>query len=81
MSKLDNFLKNLEDFELAAFYKYRFETFIPSTQENIIKCLKERNIEISTINSFIESTKKQNRDNKNNRNCPRWLFEALLCVK
>lgn len=71
MSRLDNFLKNLEDYELAAFYKYRFETFIPSTQENIVRYLNERNIDISTIDLFIESTKKQNQDKKSNKYCPR----------
>lgn len=52
MSKLLNFLKTLTDFELAQFYKYRYNQFLPNSKDKIVSELKERDMNIMDLDSY-----------------------------
>ncbi|WP_139957805.1 hypothetical protein [Flavicella sediminum] len=56
MSKLENFLSNLEDFELASFYHFRFNSFLKYSKKIILNELKRRNIEELEVNKYLPVT-------------------------
>jgi len=70
MSKLQDFIDSLEDFELGAFYKYRFESFMKGSQDKILKELEKRNISIDSIDSLIDKNSKLDSEVEN-KYCPR----------
>ncbi len=70
MSKLQDFIDSLEDFELGAFYNYRFESFMKGSQEKILKELEKRNISIDSVDSLIDKNRKSDSEIQN-KYCPR----------
>jgi hypothetical protein len=67
MSKLIHFLKTLDDFELAQFYRYRYNQFMPRSKEKILAELNDRAMKINELEHY---TKKENISNEKSR-CPR----------
>lgn len=55
MSRLLNFLKTLTDFELAQFYKFRYNQFLPGSKDKILSELKERGMDINSLNSYRQN--------------------------
>ncbi|MDX1828621.1 MAG: hypothetical protein R3342_03650 [Lutibacter sp.] len=53
MSELKKFLHDLEDFELASFYHFRFNSFMKNSKEKILNELKSRNIKEYQIDKYL----------------------------
>ena len=65
MSKIKNFLNGLDDYELAFFVKFKYKTYMKSTQFKIKEILIERNLNESKIDQLIlENPKSKLNDNK-----------------
>ncbi|MGY0408040.1 MAG: hypothetical protein ACWIPJ_06760 [Polaribacter sp.] len=65
MSRIQNFLNELDDYELAFFAKFKLMTYMKSTQLKIKEILIERNLNESKINQLIsENPKSKLNDNK-----------------
>ena len=77
MSRLNNFLKTLTDFELAQFYNYRFHQFLPSSKQKIEAEFKERGLEIEKLDCYV---KKENIINKKAQ-CPRCHSNKFYTAK
>lgn len=54
MSKLVTFLEQLDDHELACFYKYRFEQFITGSKEKIMTEMQKREMNTTNYERFIQ---------------------------
>jgi len=72
MRKIEFFLAQLANFELANFYKYRFDSFMPSSQNSILAELKKRSIGLGEIEKYTAPPKKYV-ENINKELCPRCL--------
>ncbi|MBI9056029.1 MAG: hypothetical protein JEY96_19565 [Bacteroidales bacterium] len=70
MRRLQYFIDSLEDFELLAFYKYRFESFMKGSQEKILKELDKRDFSLDSIDTLIVKNKKPESEIKDEY-CPR----------
>ncbi len=70
MSKLKEFLEQLEDYELANFYKYRYDSFMPSSMEMIDTEIGNRKMDLS--NDTLYQPDKIIEKNSQNY-CPRCL--------
>lgn len=57
MKKIELFLTQLENFEVANFYKFKFDSFMPGSQNCILKELKKRNIDVNEIDKFTTPPK------------------------
>lgn len=69
-TSLTTFIEALEDWQLATFYKFRFDEFMPDSKEKISIELNKRNIRIKDIDYII--SKYQIEPNPNSPNfCPR----------
>jgi len=69
MSRLEEFIDTLEDFELLAFYKYRYNTFLRDSQVKIITEIENRGLNLKDIDVFITNAKNMGIDDDNY--CPR----------
>ena len=68
--RLSVFLELLEDYELAFFYKYRFNSFMEGSRNKILKEFEKRNIRIDSIDEIIRKHINDNIE-KNSNACPR----------
>ena len=79
--KLKDKLSELEDFELAFIYKYRYDSFLEKTKNLIIRELESRNLKENQINSLInsrlEESKKKPAEDKVIR-CPRCTTQKIF---
>jgi len=71
MSRLQEFLDSLEDYELGAFYKYRFDSFMSGSSQKIIKELEKRRINPTQIDRLIEQAKETIGAITDKEYCPR----------
>lgn len=71
MSKLQTFLDSLEDYELLALYKYRYESFMKGSKSKIIGTIKKRKLNIEEIDEHIERAKCTAGEIKDSVCCPR----------
>ena len=71
MSKLQEYIESLVNYELGALYKYRFDTFMKGSQEKILKELSKRKLSIDSIDKLIEENRKPIDEIKDNKCCPR----------
>jgi hypothetical protein len=70
MSRIQNFLNELDDYELAFFAKFKLMTYMKSTQLKIKEILIERNLNESKINQLISENPKS-KLNDNRERCTR----------
>ena len=72
MSKLELFVKEIEDYELASLYHYRFNSFMPYSKKIILNELKKRNIREDNINRYLISENAELKNKVSKREiCPR----------
>ncbi len=71
MSSLQNYIRALEDFELLALYKYRYDTFMKRSRNKIMTEIKNRNLNLEQIDDYINKAKGTDVELKNSDCCPR----------
>ena len=71
MSVLENYIVDLEDFELLALYKYRYDTFMKNSQKKIVTEIHKRNLDLKHIDDYISKAKGRDEELKNSVCCPR----------
>ena len=72
MNKLELFVKEIEDYELASLYHYRFNSFMPYSKKIILNELRERNIRQDNINKYLKKENAELKDQVLKREiCPR----------
>tara|TARA_B100000809_G_scaffold101249_1_gene99812 strand:+ start:865 stop:1278 length:414 start_codon:yes stop_codon:yes gene_type:complete len=82
MSKLKLFVKEIEDFELASLYHYRFKSFMPYSKKIIINELYERNIKEDNIKKYLKTVNIELSVQINNLEiCPRCLSNEFYNSK
>ena len=76
MSKISDFLNELDDYELAFFAKFKLSTYMKVTQSKIKEYLVERNLNESKIERLItENPKSKLEDNL--KRCPRCYSDKI----
>ncbi len=68
--KLNDIIEQLEDFELAALYFYRFPSLMDDSKQKVLNALKERNIDVNKIEKYLQ---KNTLSSTNQDVCPRCL--------
>ena len=53
MSKQKEFIEKLEDFELASFYKFRFQSFMDGSKRITLAELERRKINVDDIEKYL----------------------------
>ena len=76
MSRVKNFLTELDDFELAYFAKFKLLTYMKETQSEIKEYLIERNLNQSKIDRLISENPKSKLNDDRER-CPRCYSDKL----
>lgn len=73
---LISFLEKLENWQLAYFYKYRFEEFLPKSKEKILIEFRKRRLQTSDVDSIINNkpTKQSNSELKECSRCGSHYF-------
>jgi len=72
MSKVKNFISNLNDNELASFYHFRFNSFMKNSKKIILDELKSRNIKEYQIDKYLPKlNKKIEQDVSAEKICPK----------
>lgn len=72
MSKLEFFLNNLSDIELAFFFKYRYNEFLDNSKIKINNEIKARNLSNDDLTNLILTSKiSKNNHSRNDLLCPR----------
>ena len=64
MSRIKNFLKELDEYELAYFAKFKLQTFDPETQTEIKNYLLEKNLSEDKIEKRISTNPKKSSKRK-----------------
>jgi DNA-directed RNA polymerase subunit RPC12/RpoP len=54
MDNIEEYLSQFEDFELAFFWKYKLDTYMEGTQNEIKAYLRKRNLDEAKMNSLME---------------------------
>lgn len=67
MSKIADFLSNLNDIELSFLYKYKFNTYLAESQRLIEKELAKRSLDDIKVADYIKGVE----FNSSNTGCPR----------
>lgn len=93
MSRLKDFIDTLKDFELLAFYKYRYNTFLRDSQVKIMTEIEDRDLNLKEIDIYIANAKK-NIDTDDDSYCPRcfsrkfyhanendWLYNSYYFIE
>lgn len=76
MSKVRNFLSELDDYELAYFAKFKLLTYLKNTQSEIKEYLTERNLNESKIDRLISENPKSKLNDDNER-CTRCYSDKI----
>lgn len=71
MSRFQEFIDSLEDFELLAFYKYRYDTFMEGSQQKIIAEVQKRGLHLDKVDDFIAKSKGTDSEIRESICCPR----------
>ena len=72
MSKLENFISNLDNTELASFYHFRFNSFMKNSKKIILNELKNRNMKEYQIEKYLPKlTEKIEREITDKKICPK----------
>ena len=67
MSRTDQFISSLEDFELSFLKKYKLNAYLKPTQQKILDEIKRRNLTAEKQEQLI----KERENNEENTGCPR----------
>ena len=67
MSRTDEFIASLEDFELAFLKKYKLKTYLKPTQEKVLREIERRRL----LNRELEKLILKTENNPKNTGCPR----------
>lgn len=67
MSRVQQFLEGLQDYELAFLYKYKYATYFDNTQAAIRQELDKRKLDSFAIDNFVKDIE----FNSTNTGCPR----------
>lgn len=67
MSRTTDYIKSLEDFELAFLKKFKLRTYLKPTQELILKEIKNRRLQDSELDNIVQKLE----FNSSNTGCPR----------
>ncbi|WP_146190752.1 hypothetical protein [Polaribacter aquimarinus] len=76
MSKINDFLNELDDYELAFFAKFKLSTYMKVTQSKIKEYLVERNLNESKIEKLIIENPTSKLEDKLER-CPRCYSDKI----
>ncbi|REE78705.1 hypothetical protein BX611_3036 [Lutibacter oceani] len=76
MSKIEEYLSEFDDYELAYFAKYKLDTYLKNSQENINQILFKRGLTKSRIKNLIENNPKSKLDDNKER-CPRCYSDKI----
>ncbi|MDY7393805.1 hypothetical protein UMM65_00990 [Aureibaculum sp. 2210JD6-5] len=76
MSRIINFLNELDDIELAYFAKFKYKTYMKETQKIILEYLLVKDLTKSKIDQLISSNKKT-RINDGKKRCPRCFSDKI----
>lgn len=76
MSKIKDFLNELDDYELAFFAKFKLSTYMKITQSKINEYLIERNLNKSKIERLISENPKSKLEDSLER-CPRCYSDKI----
>jgi len=76
MSRVKNFLNELDDYELAYFAKFKLLTYMENTQSEIKEYLVERNLNESKIDQLILENPKSKLNDERER-CPRCYSDKI----
>ena len=71
MSRLQEFIDTLEDFELIAFYKYRYDSFMEGSQQKIMAEIEKRGLHLDKIDEIIGKSKGSDYEIQESICCPR----------
>lgn len=80
MDNIEEYLSQFEDFELAFFWKYKLDTYMEDTQNEIKAYLRERNLDDAKMNTLIEVYSHKSFPESELR-CPRCKSEKLIVNK
>ncbi len=81
-NNLKVFLTTLSNIELAYFYQYRYDSFLPSSQHKILQELSTRSIKVNRINDIIVSNDFNTQPNPKDENfCPRCRSDRYYVEK
>ena len=81
MKKIELFLAQLENFEVANFYKFKFDSFMPSSQSCILEELKTRKISLHEIEKYTTPPKTYLEAIDKALVCPRCLSDKYYNAK
>lgn len=70
MSRVKDFVETLEDFELLAFYKYRYDTFLRDSQVKIMAEIERRGLSLKDVDIYSVNAEKSVKAD-NDSYCPR----------
>lgn len=76
MSRVKDFLTELDDYELAYFVKFKLHTYMKATQTEIEKYLNQRNFEKSKIEQLILGNPTSKLEDDKQR-CPRCYSDKI----
>ncbi|SFS81328.1 hypothetical protein [Lutibacter maritimus] len=76
MSKIKNFLSDFDDYELAFFAKFKLNTYLKNSQENIEKILFKRGLTKYRIEQLIKNNPKSKLADGKER-CPRCYSDKI----
>lgn len=71
MGKLRNFLKDLSDYELFVFYKYRFDNFLTKSKNIILEEFQNRKLNPDDYNLIVKKKQIHTKHNNSDLICPR----------
>ena len=71
MSKLQTFLDDLEDYELLALHKYRYETFMEGSKNKILGEIDKRGLNLESTDDMIRNAKCTDEEINESICCPR----------
>ena len=77
MSRTDEFISSLEDFELAFLKKYKLKTYLKPTQEKVQREIERRRLFNRELDNLIE----QRENNPKNTGCPRCDSNKIVTEK
>ena len=76
MSKIEKYLSEFDDYELAFFAKYKLDTYLKNSQKNIDRILFKRGLTKSKIENLIDNNPKS-KLNDNKERCPRCYSDKI----
>ncbi len=71
MSRLQEFIDTLEDFELLALYKYRYDSFMKGSQQKIMVEIEKRGLQLNKLDVIIAKSKGSDNEIHESICCPR----------